>query len=272
MKRIHMAGRLGNQLFSWAFAHHILESENRVTLVTHTIEIDLANILSGCNHVQTELIKPELKFRMKLFFKFYYRFKTFAPLISKLFAVSNEPELFYINNSKDYCGYFQKYEYILENREMLFEELSESLEKIDLPRLFIDWQDDREYQCLHIRRGDFLLPENSGYGLLSLEWYRNHRKTNLRTVIVTDDKFGAAELLTAFEDCLVLGPEEANAFQTLSIMGKSAHLVAANSTLSWWGGFLAAMRGQSVIYPVSEIEKHRDINLPLFKLKEAIYE
>jgi hypothetical protein len=209
---------------------------------------------------------------MRLFLILFYNFRSFAALTSKVFGVSNEPELFNMDKSKDCCGYFQKYEYFLDNKETLFKELANSLKKIELPIMFTDWQNKQAYQCLHIRRGDFLLPENSGYGLLSLEWYRNYREPNLRTVIVTDDKLGAEMLLATFEDCLVLGPEEANVFQTLSIMGNSAHLVAANSTLSWWGGFLVAMRGQSVVYPISEIEEHRDINFPFFKLKKAIFE
>jgi len=272
MKRVHSAGRLGNQLFSWAFAHYILHDEKKVNLVTYSSKIELSHLLTGCNHIEIHTISLKLKLKMQIFFKFYHRFRILTPLISKIFKVTSEPELLYLNDSKDYCGYFQKYDYISNNKELLFNELTKSLIGIELPSLFTDWQDSHEFQCFHIRRGDFLLPENSGYGLLSIEWYRSYKKDNLKTVIVTDDKIGASALLRVFEDCLILGPEEADAFQTLSIMGKSDHLVAANSTLSWWGGFLVAMRGKSVVYPVSEIEKHRDINFPMFKLKEAIYE
>jgi hypothetical protein len=116
------------------------------------------------------------------------------------------------------------------------------------------------------------LPENSGYGLLSLEWYLKYKNLNMQTVIVTDDKASALKLLKNENNYLILGPEDASVFQALSIMSKSSHLVAANSTLSWWGGFLVATQGNSVIYPTSVVEKHRDINSPLFDLKPGVYE
>jgi hypothetical protein len=186
--------------------------------------------------------------------------------------VSSEPEIFRISQSLDYCGFFQKYEYVLNSQEIIFEELMESVQHIDLPSKFLEWQNDQIYECWHIRRGDYLLPENSGYGLLSLEWYLSHQNSSLPTVIVTDDKPGAFKLISSVNNYLILGSEDASVFQALSIMSKASHLVAANSTLSWWGGFLVAMQGNSVTYPISEIEKHRNINSSLFDLQPGIYE
>lgn len=272
LKRIHMGGRLGNQLFSWAFAHQLPLCEESVLLISQSIDPELSQLLHKCTHVEIGTISPLVRFKLKLYFKLSNKFKIMKLFISKAFRVSCEPDLLNISNSKDYCGFFQMYEYVKNSQEIIFKELMASVQQIDLPTSFLEWQNGRRYQCWHIRRGDYLLPENSGYGLLSLEWYLKHKNLNMRTVIVTDDKASALKLLKADDNYLILGPDDANVFQALAIMSKSSHLVAANSTLSWWGGFLVATQGHSVIYPTSEVEKHRDINSPLFDLKPGVYD
>jgi hypothetical protein len=117
-----------------------------------------------------------------------------------------------------------------------------------------------------------LLPENSGYGLLDADWYLTNSDRTLPTVVVTDDKNTSQDLIAAIGECLVLGPDEADPVQALAIMANSNHLVAANSTLSWWGGFMVAKRGYSVVYPFTETEAHRDINSPLFILRDGTFE
>jgi hypothetical protein len=210
--------------------------------------------------------------KIRIYLKLSKKFDVMTNLFSKVLKISSEPELHNFSNSRDYCGFFQRYEYVEDGQETIYRELSKSLEKIDLPLGFLNWEDKKDYQCLHIRRGDYLLPENSGYGLLSVEWYLRHIKSDLPIVIVTDDKFGASSVLSSFQNCLIFGPDDANPFQALAIMAKSAHFVAANSTLSWWGGFLVAMNGKSVVYPASQVEKHRDINFPLFDIRPGIFE
>jgi len=267
-----MGGRLGNQLFSWAFAHQLSVCDERVVLISQNMEPELSQLLDQCAHVELGTISPLVSFKLKLYFKLSNKFQVMKLFISKVFRVSCEPDLLNISNSQDYYGFFQKYEYVKNSQEIIFKELMASLQKIDLPTAFLEWQNGGGYQCWHIRRGDYLLPENSGYGLLSLEWYFRYKELNLQTVIVTDDKASALRLLKTENNYLILGPEDASVFQALSIMSKSSHLVAANSTLSWWGGFLVSIQGHSVIYPVSAIEKHRDINSPLFDLKPGVYD
>jgi hypothetical protein len=40
-----------------------------------------------------------------------------------------------------------------------------------------------------------------------------------------------------------------NVYQALAVMGRSSRLFTANSTLSWWGGFLAEGQGGNVVIP-----------------------
>ncbi len=270
--RIHTAGRLGNQLFSWAFAHYLAGNTQKVQLITEYPLLGSNSFISECDHVVTKQIHFALRLKIKFFFKFYYKFPKRRELISKIFRASTEPELYNLNSAQDYFGFFQKFNYVDEVSETIVNELRLFLKLVDLPKPFVIWSDEGPYQCFHIRRGDYLLPENSGYGLLDLDWYLTNSDQTLPTVVVTDDKTTSQDLIDAIGECLVLGPDEADPVQALAIMANSNHLVAANSTLSWWGGFMVAKRGYSVVYPFTETEAHRDINSPLFIVRDGTFE
>jgi hypothetical protein len=47
----------------------------------------------------------------------------------------------------------------------------------------------------------------------------------------------------------VFSPSNSSAWQTLRMMSMAESLVLANSTLSWWGGFLASNKGNAVLSP-----------------------
>jgi len=270
--RIHTAGRLGNQLFSWAFAHYLAGNTQKVQMITKYPLLETNSFISECDHVITKQMNLALSLKVKIFFKFYYKFANHRDLISRIFRASTEPELYNLERAHDYFGFFQKFNYVDEVSETIVNEMDLFLNLVEMPEIFVSWLDEGFYQCFHIRRGDYLLPENSGYGLLDLDWYLSNSDPALPTVIVTDDKTGSQDLTAALGECLVLGADEADPVQALAIMANSNRLVAANSTLSWWGGFMVAKRGYPVVYPFTEPEAHRDINSPLFILRNGTFE
>lgn len=270
--RIHTAGRLGNQLFSWAFAHYLAGDTQKVQLITKYPLLESNSFIPECHHVVSKQINLLLRLKTKLFFKFYYKFPNRKELVSKFFRATTEPELYNFDAAHDYFGFFQKFNYVDQVSDRIIDELGLFLKLVDMPKTFVTRMDQGSYQCFHIRRGDYLLPENSGYGILDIDWYLSNSDSTLPTVVVTDDKTGSENLIVALGKCLVLGPDEADAVQALAIMANSNHLVAANSTLSWWGGYMVAKRGYPVIYPFTETEAHRDINSRLFSLRNGTFE
>ena len=75
MKRIHMGGRLGNQMFSWAFAHQLSVCDERVVLISQNMEPELSQLLDQCAHVELGTISPLVSFKLKLYFKLSNKFK-----------------------------------------------------------------------------------------------------------------------------------------------------------------------------------------------------
>lgn len=125
----------------------------------------------------------------------------------------------------------------------LEEDLRQILESVALllPR-------DLNYQVIHIRKGDYLTTDTS-YGVLTADYYLKNLGPEKISVVVTDDMDGAPEIVSKIQPQYVFTPKNSTAWETLKIMQQSNRLLMANSTLSWWGGFLASRRGSHVISP-----------------------
>jgi hypothetical protein len=68
-------------------------------------------------------------------------------------------------------------------------------------------------------------------------------------VIGTDDVKSAASVIDDLNPDFVFSSSDSTAWQALKMMAMADSLVLANSTLSWWGGFLASNRGKIVYSP-----------------------
>ena len=278
MKRyVVCAGRLGNQLFHYAFAHFLLEQDKnpqklRVQLLwSQSGTKSLEFLKSSCSHVNLTKsgVLGLMKFKVVAsIIKVLKKFGIYGGILNH-FIIQEEQALNY-HQGMFLLGYFQKYEYVDKVSGTILPEIFQALDIIQTPSQMLEIEKEK-YQVAHIRRGDFLLIENSGFGLLTCDWYLANLKKDLPIVILTDDLKGAASVIECLGSNFVFGPEKADELQALKIMSSATHLVAANSTLSWWGGRLARSKGGSVVYPISATENHRDINFPGFNLQEGIY-
>ena len=110
--------------------------------------------------------------------------------------------------------------------------------------------------CVHVRRGDYLLPAHfEHHGVCSADYYRRAMRmirehlANPQFFVFSDDWSWCREHLADSDMVLVdtnapgAGPDE------LRLMAACRHHVIANSSLSWWGAWLAANAGQIVVAP-----------------------
>jgi hypothetical protein len=68
-------------------------------------------------------------------------------------------------------------------------------------------------------------------------------------VVFTDDLEGAKDLKDSLGVQRFVGPNDTTAWETLSVFSTNTKFVMANSTLSWWGGYLASKKGMRVVMP-----------------------
>ncbi len=110
--------------------------------------------------------------------------------------------------------------------------------------------------CVHVRRGDYFLPAHfRHHGLCSADYYRRavglmrERVANPQFFVFSDDWPWCREHLSD-GDMVVVDANEPEAGQDeLRLMAACRHHVIANSSLSWWGAWLAASAGQIVVAP-----------------------
>ena len=242
-------------MFQWAFTHKLaLHYGSKVTLFMDSSHAngfngdDLYSQLDECNHINVIQRKDLAGFLIKTLDK---ASTLNAPLIQKL-----EKQLGALRTRDSYLipdlpttapklitGFFINSRNVEQVEEVLHPELQKIISKIDPPE-----QLPVKYQYIHVRRGDYLTSDPS-YGLIGANHYRRFINKDLPLVIGTDDASSASSLIADLNPDFVFSPTDSTAWQALKMMAMADSLVLANSTLSWWGGFLATNKGKTVYSP-----------------------
>lgn len=263
MKRLlqQIAGGLGNQLFMWVGAHALAEQNSRLVSLFYSKEtakdesryIGISKCLEKCTHgisaKQDNLSILQIKLRDKFFMHDLVQENNYS---KKTFGVLDIPDNMTDLNAgraRIIRGYFQNSSLVSEYKEVVKNEIMKPLNDSFIAlsrskRIFPD-----SYQCLHIRRGDRKFHAQT-HGNLSYKYYQRGLSKRLPIIIVTDDDSIIDDLKNSFRAHLVFGTE-LNPWETLAVMGNSSRLIAANSTLSWWGGYVSLDNNAEVIFPES---------------------
>ena len=265
--KIYINGGLGNQLFQYSFAHSDQE-EIELYLDKHSRldrPFELKELIEYCRHntniartnetllnyrikVQRIPVKLKIKFMnnvLSYFTKVNFEEKPFA-YTSRVLTLKRALNL----------GYFQHWKNVEDNWNSFGNELLEYLGQIEVP---LPLQPAHTQQIvLHVRQGDLVNVKHS-MGVLASSYYSKSISeiTKIRAdidfnyIFLTDDVGRATEVQRNLNlpSALILGPGQLNAWQTLKIMSESKYLICANSTLSWWAGFISAKKGGQVYFP-----------------------
>ena len=257
MIRVELQGGLGNQLFIWAMAHRLSEDyksdiriivpRNRKSRTDRPCELfDLANL---CDHrisiSESWWFSQITKAIDKLNnFKFVIR----LDLMHRLGIITQKDTYdISIANSRApriLRGYFQSTEIAESTKNVIFNEILSYLKSLEFPEVVTQ---SEVIKIVHIRRGD-TKQISQEWGILSLEYYEKLINQSDELVICTDESDFKEKIVKKFPHSLIVSPEESSAWQVLKIMTNSKDFVMANSTLSWWGGWLAINKGGTKVY------------------------
>lgn len=114
-----------------------------------------------------------------------------------------------------------------------------------------------ESVSVHIRRGDYLLPENQALfgGICTEAYYKEaigrmrRQYPGCRFYLFTNDKAWAGEQTKKAPDIEVVDAEGLSDHAEFALMGKCRHNVLANSSFSWWASYLNQNPDKMVIAP-----------------------
>ena len=254
MIQVFTGGGLGNRLFQHSFAHFL---KRRINLPVELVDCRrpnsaphlshmLSSVISKCNHIN----KSELTSRLRLQIVDPWTARKHHLNISDtrdIPFISADQILISKSPKKKYIGYYQNTDFVYEVENELLQDLSSVITS------GIGYQNKYgPYEVVHVRGGDYRNHENlEKFGVLSENYYREalEKSSDKLRFIVTDDTEWANTLSSLRPFDRLFGPKDLNLIDCLSLMSGSQLLVAANSTFSWWGGFLATSQGGEVIFP-----------------------
>jgi len=167
-----------------------------------------------------------------------------------------DPQFERLARSTYLAGYWQSYRYFEPAAETIRRELQRPAPPPGANRDWLARIGGANAVCVHVRRGDYLLArEQRLHGLCSLGYYERamrqilgqHR--DVEFFMFSDDHQWCRENFRGpgihFVDAN--GPDAA--VEDLRLMAACRHHIIANSSLSWWGAWLAGHPDQVVIAP-----------------------
>ena len=129
-----------------------------------------------------------------------------------------------------------------------------NVDKETLKQKYLQLQSNEKLIGIHIRRGDYINLKHL-YINLSMEYYIYeinyilNINPNIKNIIVFSDDINWCKnnLLTKFEN--VIFSENMDEYFDIILMSKCKYNIIANSTFSWWGGYLNSNLDKVVISP-----------------------
>lgn len=265
--KIFINGGLGNQLFQYSFSH----CETKGIEVYLDFEprddrpFELRGLMEICKHGTkvTKANKNILNLRIK-FSRIPKKLKlnSLTHVFSKIAQVNIESKAFSFIPQKNIdknslnMGYFQHWRNVINNWKKFGDDLITFLERVDIP--FNLNKSLNNTIVMHVRQGDLINVKNT-MGILDCSYYLNaireikemNGNLDFEFIILTDDLKRANEIVIQLEltKYSIFGPEELSAWQSLKVMSNAKYLISANSTLSWWGAFIASNRNGKCYLP-----------------------
>ncbi len=259
--RIKLSGGLGNQMFQFAIGYSVARRNNV------KLSLDLKRYTRRQDHNGFELQKvfdiyAKVKFLENPSFFRLINFKEIINKIDITYTKFNEPHYHYTNKILNIPkhtklnGYWQS--------ELYFKDYSEEIKKIFSFSKQLNKNNSlitneiKHYNSIsiHIRRGDYLLPNNTkfntdlkNYYLKAIADTSNHYN-NPKYFIFTDDPLWTTKNFTLDYSFKIVDINRgANSFLDMYLMSLCKSNIIANSSFSWWGAWLNNNKNKIVYAP-----------------------
>lgn len=238
---IKLAGGLGNQLFQYSLGLYILEKYKFNVFY----DVSFFNSKKRLAHEKLNILKfPFIKINTINYFGYISQVELFKKIFHK-FLINDSSDNFDLSkDNRFYYGNWQTYIYSDFVKHQLSEYLNLSCEN----SIIKDVQSVNTV-TFHIRGTDIL---SGGYGglfkVLNEKYYLsalNHFNNIKKIIIVTDDYNYANSLNFGNTPVAILSSNDV--LVDFNILSSSKNLVCANSTFSWWAGYIG--KADKIIFP-----------------------
>lgn len=278
MFKIRLKGRLGNQLFIYAFARELTE-KYKIPVLIYDRKKEKNSI--WYSHLDNYHLSDKIKFTsekskvmdMNLFSKslfIYDRLKTrkMTPREKNNFQRNNltffeKHGLFLLTDGfselplsfKDntfFDGYFQSPKYFSNIKSLLTKELIPVERPNKTESLFLNSILKTESVCVTIRLGDYI--NNTTHQVCTKEFYINAmlKMKELHpnsAFFIFSDEIDKAKDIFKFPFKVIYDSGNMKDYMSLYVMSKCKHFIISNSSFSWWAQYLSSNKNKTVIAP-----------------------
>lgn len=258
---VKIIGGLGNQMFQYAYAKALNQRgyETKIDISAFEIyklhggyQLDKYNIdLPISTKEENDKFYKNtffLKVLRRIGLDFSQRIKEKSLLFDKIFF---EVDDVYVD------GYFQCEKYFIDIRKIILKQFTINQEVSDYTKEIENKIKNFTNSCsLHIRRGDFINSKNiSIHGACDLEYYKNAMKYlkekagNLNFFVFSDDIEWVKENLVLESAIYINSKYKRIPHEDIYLMSLCVYNIIANSSFSWWAGWLNQNEKKIVIAP-----------------------
>jgi hypothetical protein len=259
--KIKLFGGLGNQMFQFATAYSIAKSKN-IDLYLDLSWFNRSNIHNGFELDKVFDIFKKVSFLNNDFNFTSFKLKEFLNKIDITYQIFKEPHFNYSQNITklpNHCflkGYWQSETYFKEYKDEIKKIFSfdKNLDSVNLK--IIDKIYRSNSASLHIRRGDFLLKKNQNHQTNLNNYYSkairevSKNYNNLKFFIFSDDPNWVSnnfEIKTEYE--VINNNLGKKSYIDMYLMSLCKTNIIANSTFSWWAGWLNENENKNIFAP-----------------------
>ena len=126
-----------------------------------------------------------------------------------------------------------------------------------------------QFQCVHLRRGDYLEHKNT-FGVLETSYFMSQIRSNLPCVIASEEDLAFFKAFLSSEIKITVLPEQMSAWELLYVFSKAECFFGSNSTLSFWAAKMVSLNNGFATLP-SEWFKNHPIYVPNLYDKKNTY-
>ncbi len=284
MIHVYIRGRLGNQLFQYAFVRMLQHQNPEQRVVYHFDEVytagnqseDFINALSFFNTIDVKESneKPQLSFLQKLLLKLYFFRYPHKESIEarnyyqkKWLKIMNHYGLYYLDLGyfpfSKVCvgdiivsGNFENEKYFIEIKEQILKELTPKFSLSDDSALMINIMHSCNSVCLSIRRGDFIDNpiEGNVHNVCTRKYYedavayiKQHVDNPVLFIFSNDIEWVKDNIVFDIETYYEKGSHPS--WEILETMSNCKHFIISNSTFHWWAQYKSTYKEKIVIAP-----------------------
>ncbi len=166
-----------------------------------------------------------------------------------------DPAFFEIEDGYTVQGTFQSEEYFKHNRENIlkwYTPRKKFLQRVEQIEAEISTPKEKRC-CIHVRRSDYqdMVEKKDGLGwILPIAYYQEALKSlpdDLKFIIISDDPDFASEVFKELPNTYV--SRDNPAVVDMFLLTRCRYNILANSTFSWWGGWLNDIEDKVIIAP-----------------------